>query len=71
MESSMPTDLTDWVAIIVAGLFGLFFVWEYRRLAKRRPGRRGGMRDIDSDDGGDEGDGADGGGDGGDGGGGD
>ena len=42
MDSSMPTDLTDWVAITVAGLIGVLFVWEYRRLSRKWPRDGGG-----------------------------
>ena len=66
MDSSMPTDLTDWIAIIVAVVIGVLGIWEYRRLARRWPGGGGRRRDFDSDDGGGDDDG--GGGDGGDGG---
>jgi hypothetical protein len=62
MDSSLPTDLTDWVALILFGLFCSFLVWEYRRLANR--GGRGRKQWVDSDDDSDEGSG-DGGGDGG------
>jgi hypothetical protein len=55
MESSMPTDLTDWVAIIVTGLFGLLYVWMYRRRSRGRSQGRGRISDFDSDDRGDEG----------------
>jgi uncharacterized membrane protein YgcG len=70
----MPTDLTDWIAIIVAALLGLAYLWEYRRLARRWPRRRRRIDHFDSDDAGDGGGDGDGGGEdggGGDGGGGD
>lgn len=69
----MPTDLTDRIAIVVAGVIGVLGIWEYRRLARRWPGRGGRRTDTDPDhDGGDgDGEGDGGNGDGGDGGGGD